>query len=101
MGSRRDLQALLESFGNGVTVYFQPPSNVQMVYPAIVYSRDWLSTEFADNVPYVTMFRWQITVIDADPDSLLHDKLVAMPRSRYVRHYTSENLNHDIYDIYF
>jgi hypothetical protein len=101
MGSRADLQTLLASLVDGVHVYFQPPPNVQMIYPAIVYNRDNLATEFADNLPYSNEFRWQVMVIDADPDSPLHDKLIQMPKMRFVRHYTSENLNHDIYTIYF
>lgn len=101
MGSQRDLQTRLAGLVDGVSVYFQPPPNIQMTYPAIVYSRDYLASEFADNIGYSAMFRWQITVIDPDPDSALHTELVKMPLMRYVRHYTSENLNHDIYDIYF
>lgn len=101
MGTRLDLQALLETFGEGISVYFQPPSNVEMTYPAIVYNRDLLSTDFADNAPYANMFRYQITVIDPDPDSLIHEKVSALPLMRYVRHYTTEGLNHDIYNVYF
>ena len=99
--ARYALQTLLESLIAGVHVYFQPPPNLQMVYPAIVYNRDYLASEFADNIPYSTTFRWQVTVIDTDPDSPLHAKLVEMPMMKYVRHYTSDNLNHDIYDVYF
>jgi hypothetical protein len=101
MGTRLEFQTLLESLGDGVTVYFQPPPDIQMVYPAIVYNRDYLATQWADNVPYAGTLRYQVTVIDTDPDSPLHAKLMAMPMMRYVRHYTSANLNHDIYDVYF
>ena len=101
MGTRLEFQTLLEGLGNGVTVYFQPPPEVQMVYPAIVYNRDYLTNQFADNIPYAGMIRYQVTLIDANPDSPLHDKLKAMPLMRFVRHYTSANLNHDIYDVYF
>ena len=101
MGSRADLQTLLESLVDGVHVYFQPPPNVQIVYPAIIYNRDFLTVDYADNLPYATEFRWQVMVIDANPDSPLHAKLIQMPKMRFVRHYTSENLNHDIYDVYF
>ena len=101
MGSRLDFQTLLQSLDDSLSVYFQPPPDVQMSYPAIVYNRDYLASEFADNVPYSTTFRWQVTVIDTDPDSPLHAKLIAMPMMKYVRHYTSDNLNHDIYDVYF
>jgi hypothetical protein len=101
MGTRLDFHTLLEGLEVGVSIYFQPPPNVQITYPAIVYNRDNLSAEFADNMPYAKKFRWQVTVIDADPDSPLHDKLSSMPLTRFVRHYTSEALNHDIYVVYF
>lgn len=101
MGTRLEFQTLLEGLGNGVTVYFQPPPDVQMVYPAIVYNRDYLTNQFADNIPYSGRVRYQVTLIDANPDSPLHPLLMAMPLMRFVRHYTSANLNHDIYDVYF
>jgi hypothetical protein len=101
LGTRLDFQTLLESLGDGVSVYFQPPPNIQITYPAIIYNRDLLYTGFADNTAYASKFRWQITVIDADPDSPLHAKLAAMPLMQFVRHYTSDNLNHDIYNVYF
>jgi hypothetical protein len=101
MGTRLELQSYLEALQDGVSVYFQPPSNVTMSYPAIVYNRDYLATEFADNMPYANKTRYQITVIDPDPDSFIPDKVALMPLVRYVRHYTTDNLNHDIYNVYF
>lgn len=101
MGSRLDLQTLLASLQDGVSVYFQPPPNVAMTYPAIVYNRDYLATEFADNAPYSNTFRYQITVIDPDPDSLIPDKVAQLPLMKFVRHYTTENLNHDLFYVYF
>src|SRR5690242_1465634 len=101
MGTRLELQSLLEGLHTGVSVYFQPPPSIQMTYPAIVYNRDYLSTQFADNAPYASKVRWQITVIDPDPDSPIPDLVAKQPLMRYVRHYTTEGLNHDIYDLYF
>jgi hypothetical protein len=101
MAVRLDLQALLESLEDGVNIYFQPPANVTMSYPAIVYNRDYASVHYADNHPYSRMIRWQLTVIDPNPDSLIPDKVAMLPLTTYVRHYTTENLNHDIFNIYF
>lgn len=101
MGSRLDFQTLLEGLQEGVTVYFQPPPNFQMTYPAIVYNRDYATTDYADNVPYANKIRWQITVIDPDPDSLIPGKVFQLPLMKFVRHFTTENLNHDIYDVYY
>jgi hypothetical protein len=101
MGSRLELQALLAGLQNGVNVYFQPPPDVVMTYPAIVYNRDLMATQFADNLPYSSTFRYQVTVIDPDPDSSITTKVAQLPMNRFVRHYTTANLNHDIFDLYF
>ncbi len=101
MGTRIELQSLLEDLQEGLNVYFQPPPSFRMSYPAIVYNRDLNHVDYADNLPYSRTIRYQITVIDKDPDSPIPDMVAALPLSRYVRHFTTENLNHDIYDLYF
>lgn len=101
MGTRLELQAVLEGLQDGLSVYFQPPSNIQMSYPAVVYNRDFLHSSFADNAPYARTNRYQVTVIDKDPDSLVPDKVASLPMTNYVRHFTADNLNHDIYYVYF
>jgi hypothetical protein len=101
MGARLELQTLLAGVQNGLSVYFQPPTNVTMSYPAIVYNRDYREVSYADNFPYAWRTRYQITVIDPDPDSLIPDIVAQFPLTKFVRHYTTESLNHDIYDMYF
>jgi len=101
MGTRLEFQAVLEALDPSLSAYFQPPSDVEMVYPAIVYNRDLEAVQFADNTPYFRTTRYQVTVIDKNPDSTIPGKVAALPLSRFVRHFTTENLNHDIYDVYF
>jgi hypothetical protein len=72
-----------------------------MTYPAIVYNRDFEDVKYADNLVYSLKVRWQVTVIDPDPDSLIPDKVGGLPLTSYVRHFTTEGLNHDIYNMYF
>lgn len=92
---------LKELVGPDVKVYFQPPENVQMVYPCIVYQRDYAVTQFADNKPYSHKKRYQVTIIDEDPNSEIPDKIAALPLSSFNRFFPSDNLNHDIYNVYF
>ena len=101
MGTRPELQTALEGLQGGVAVYFQPPASVSMVYPAIVYNRDIRHVNYADNGIHNQVHRYQITVIDRDPDSLLPDLVGDMPMSTKVRHFTTEGLNHDIFYVYF
>lgn len=82
-------------------VYFQPPASITMKYPCIVYKRSTGDTSFADNNAYLFTKRYQITVIDQDPDSEIVDKVAMMPMCTYDRHYTVDNLNHDIFNLYF
>lgn len=102
MGLRQDLQLLLEALvGPQGKVYFQPPANVQMVYPAIVYQRDNMDTTFANNTPYRIEKRYQVTVIDRNPDSDIPDKVAALPMCVMSRHFTANNLHHDVFSLYF
>lgn len=82
-------------------VYFQPPESKKIDYPCIIYKRSTGDTSFADNNAYRFTKRYQITVIDQDPDSEIVDKVAMMPMCTYDRHYTADNLNHDIFNLYF
>jgi len=99
MGQRLQLHQLLETFADHV--YFQPPTNTKLVYPCIVYHRDFAHTKFADDMPYDYVKRYMITVIDRDPDSNIPDKVAAMPMSLFNRFFTADNLNHDVFSVYF
>jgi len=101
MGRRSDLHALLQSTLGTTHVYFQPPPTVQMTYPCIVYRRDSARTLFADDKPYRHMKRYQVIVIDRDPDSLIPDKIAELPTCIFDRFYTADNLNHDVYKLFF
>lgn len=81
--------------------YFQPPSTIQMNYPCIVYSRDYVNTLYADNSPYNQKKRYEIIVIDANPDSTIPSKVGALSLCAFDRHYTKDNLNHDVFKLYF
>jgi hypothetical protein len=99
MGQRLELHQLLETFTEHV--YFQPPINVKLIYPCIVYKRDYADTLFADDRPYKHVKRYMITVIDQNPDSEIPDKVSSMPMSLFNRFYTADDLNHDVYSVYF
>lgn len=102
MGSRVQLQALLEETLGTRNVYFQPPESKMLNYPCIIYKRGISSnTLFADDIPYHHQVRYEMTVIDSNPDSEILDRVSSLPMCAFERHYTSDNLNHDIYNIYY
>lgn len=71
-----------------------------MQYPCIVYERDNASLKSADNDPYTWTQRYQVTIIDPNPDSDVIDKVAAMPLSSYSRHFATSGLNHDVFVLY-
>ena len=50
-------------------VYFQPPANVKMEYPCIVYNRTRGLVRYAGDDIYHDRVGYLVTVIEYDPDS--------------------------------
>lgn len=104
MGSRLELHTMLTEVMIDIlgfkNVYFQPPESFQLEYPCIIYSRDSELVNHANNHLYSHKKRYQITVVDQDPDSLIPDAVRNLKFCVYNRHYVSDNLHHDVYTIY-
>lgn len=101
MGTRLELQTLLEGILGSDNVYFQPPSSKSMDYPCIRYELSDVRTKFANNIPYSHKKQYQLTIIDEDPDSGIPDKIAKLPMCAFDRPYTANNLNHYVYNIYY
>lgn len=101
MGQRLDLHEILKTILGSDNVYFQPPPTVTMEYPCIVYRREWAKNFHADDKPYATKKSYQVTVIDRDPDSVIPDKIAELPLCAFDRFYVAENLNHDVFKVFF
>lgn len=101
MGSRLDLQTKLETLLGSQNVYYQPPASVRMNYPAIVYSRSNIENWHADDGVYMQAYFYEVIVIDEDPDSEVVENISKLSGCRFDRHYTSDNLNHDVFTLYY
>ena len=102
MDQRLRLQGILEEVMDGAgNVYFQPPSNIVMTYPCIVYSRDRASALHADNQAYRYTKLYSVTYIARDPDSTTPDEIGRLPLCTFSRHFTTEGLHHDVFNLYF
>ena len=101
MASRLQLQTELEELLGSKNVYYQPPASVKMSYPAIVYSRNDIRNDFANNDVYSQNRSYEVIVIDKNPDSEIVDRVSQLPMCRFDRHYTSDNLNHDVFTLYY
>lgn len=96
----RTLRKVMREMAGVENVYFQPPANLLMKYPAIRYERSDIENTPADDRPYAQHTFYDVTVIDENPDSLLVYAVASLPRCRYGRHYKADNLNHDTFTIY-
>lgn len=84
----------------GAHVYYQPPASVKMTYPAIRYERNRIDIVSADNISYLRNTGYMVTVITKDPDSPIVEEVSKFPKTIFNRHYTADNLNHDVFIIY-
>lgn len=101
MAQRLELQTVLEGILGTGNVYFQPPANVELQFPCIIYQRDLARTEHAGNQPYRYSKRYQVTYIDRNPDSGVPDQIAMLPSCTFSRHFKADNLNHDVFTLYF
>lgn len=101
MNSRLELHEVLCSILGSRNVYFQPPASIKMKYPAIVYKRDTIVNSQANNEVYKQANKYQLIVIDQNPDSEIVQKISKLSRIRYDRHYVSDGLNHDVFTIFY
>ena len=98
---RLELHNIFQKMLGSKNVYFQPPSNVRMNYPAIVYTRMSLDPIRADNSVHRLSTEYEVVVIDPAPNSKLLHKFADFPLCRHTRHYEQDNLNHDAFRLYF
>ena len=83
-------------------VYFQPPESVRMKYPAIRYKLTSGNTRYADNGVYNYQRRYEVTVIEKNPDVPWDEKMLnAFQHCSFERAYAAENLNHWQFSLYY
>jgi len=94
-------ELLVEALGSR-NVYFEPPETIKMKYPCIVYTRAGGNSKFSNDYTYKHDTRYTVTVIDYDPDSEIGESLLRkFLKCSYDRHFSSENLSHDVYTIFY
>ena len=90
-------EPVVEYYGG---VYFQPPESLKIDYPCIVYKRDKIDAKYANDAKYVDSIRYQVTVIDRNPDSLFPSLVNSLPKCTHQRQYASNGLYHDVFELY-
>ena len=100
--TREEFHSRLSTITGAKYIYYQPPSNTRMSFPCIEYHDAPMDVIFANDMPYVGTRHYQLTVIDPLPDSAWIQQIqFAFQMCVHNRHYTSDGLNHDVFDIYY
>ena len=98
----QELNKKLRELAGSNNVYFQPPETLKLNYPCIIFKRSTSNGNYSDNRMYRFKRSYEVVAIDPRPDSKWIDLFLENFRYiRYVRSYTSDNLNHDIFIIYY
>lgn len=98
---RYELHTKLVQLLGAKHVYFQPPPTVHMTYPCIVYELDKYHDTYANDSLYSHKTRYQVTVIDRNPDSELPLKLNELPYTSNGSSFATEGLNHFVFTLYY
>lgn len=99
---RLELHALLEDIiGTGNKVYFQPPENVKLRYPCIIYKLANIDTTKADDIKYLKHKRYEITLIHDDPDNDIYETIEDLPYCDFDRSFVSDNLYHYVFTLFY
>lgn len=81
-------------------VYFEPTENTKLKYPCIIYKLSQFYTAHADNRLYAMKPKYEVTVIDKDPESRLPFQLIEFPLCTFDRYYVADNLHHWTFGVY-
>lgn len=91
------LQKVSADAGEHINLYHQPPENVKLEYPCIIYKLDNMPSNYADDRPYITTISYELTYITRSPVSEVPANLVKVPKMAFDRYYVYENLHHYTY----
>lgn len=102
-----ELEALLGDYvarmdDGSLAILFQPPENVKLRYPCVIYEYDSDYFRHADDRGYLSRQRYDVLVIDRDPDTELPAMIVN--HFAYCSHnsrYAADNLIHDSISLYY
>jgi len=83
-------------------VYYQPPSNIQMKYPCIVYRKSGKNRHFANDVVFLSQQGYTLTVMDKDPDSTIADNIESdFQYCAITNYFTVDELHHTTLSLYY
>lgn len=100
VNKRLELHEKLCELLESKNVYFQPPENIKIKYPAIIYSLDGIRNDTANGNKYRTCKKYSVIFVTDDPDTFFIDKINENTMSTFIRSYVSDGLYHYVFELY-
>lgn len=100
MRTYRDLLNLLQQAVQHNRVYFQPPENLKIGYPAVVFHLSKIKIDRASDVPYKDAKEYSVNLITKDPEPDVIDEILKIPYSSLDTTYISDGMNHFVFTVY-
>ena len=116
MGKQADLNQELCDLLGSAYVYFDPPENIQMQFPCIIYTREGADVKHANDRVYMFTRRYTVTYVSFDSsegvseydDKEIEDSQTVVeriinhfPLCKYDRHFCVDGLSHDVFELYY
>lgn len=101
MATRAQLHSKLEALPGVEKVYFCPPETLKLTYPCIIYRLSGIEDTFADNEAYHSVKAYSVTLISKEPNFQIVDAINLLPHTKMERYYSSNNLHHYTFKLYF
>lgn len=101
---REALDDILRSIEGVKKIYNQPPSEHLLEYPCLIYTFSNYETLYSDDKRYLTWPSYMLTLIDKNPESAIQQSIMDLGGPcfvRFNRFFTSDNLNHWVYEVTF
>lgn len=80
--------------------YYNPPEDLKMKYPCIIYKKVQSSRKHADDLNYLLFPGYQIIYITRNPDDELIYQIENFGYCQFDRQYASEGIHHFVYTLY-
>ena len=100
MRTYRDLLSLLRKAVGHNRVYFQPPENLKIGYPAVVFHLSKIKLDHADDAPYKGAREYSVTLITKEPEPEVLDEILKIPYTTLDTTYISDGMNHFVFTTY-
>ena len=100
MRTYRDLLRLLRKAVAHDRVYFQPPENLKLGYPAVVFHLTKIKVDHADDLTYKGAREYMITLITKDPEPDALEEILKIPYTTLDSTYQSDGMNHFVFTSY-